>query len=55
MAGKEADEEHPFGHGRTEYVAGLVVAFLILMVGVEFLQTSIDKILNPSETGFSWC
>ena len=54
MAGKEADEEHPFGHGRTEYVAGLVVAFLILMVGVEFLQTSIDKILNPSETGFSW-
>ncbi len=54
MAGKEADEEHPFGHGRTEYVAGLVVAFLILMVGVEFLQTSIDKILHPTETGFSW-
>ena len=54
VSGKEADEEHPFGHGRTEYIAGLIVSFLILMVGVEFLQTSVDKILHPTETGFSW-
>ena len=46
-AGKHADEEHPFGHGRTEYVAGLVVAVLVLVIGVEIVKESIQKLLHP--------
>ena len=41
------DEDHPFGHGRMEYISGLIVAILIMFVGFELLQTSFDKILNP--------
>lgn len=47
MAGQEADEEHPFGHGRMEYLAGLVVSMLILLVGVELARSSFQKILRP--------
>ncbi len=47
-AGKKADEEHPFGHGRIEYVAGFIVSMAIIMVGIELLKSSIDKILHPS-------
>ena len=53
LAGQEADEEHPFGHGRMEYLAGLVVALLILLVGVELVQSSVDKILHPEPVVFS--
>lgn len=53
LAGKKPDPDHPFGHGRLEYVSGLVVAALILMMGVELLKSSFDKILHPApvETG----
>jgi len=44
------DKEHPFGHGRSEYIAGLLVSFLMLIVGVEFLKSSILRILNPVAT-----
>jgi len=54
MAGKPADREHPFGHGRAEYVAGLVAAFLILLLGVELLGESIGRILRPAPVSFSW-
>lgn len=54
MAGKPADREHPFGHGRIEYIAGLFVAVVILLVGVELLETSFNKILQPEEVVFSW-
>lgn len=54
LAGKSADEEHPFGHARYEYISGLVVAFTILLIGVELLKNSIDKILHPSPVYFSW-
>lgn len=53
LAGKRPDPDHPFGHGRMEYVSGLVVAGLILMMGVELLQTSIDKIFHPEAVTFS--
>lgn len=49
MAAKPADDEHPFGHGRIEYVAGLVVAIIIVAVGLNFLKTSFDRILHPAE------
>ena len=53
LAGKKPDPDHPFGHGRMEYVSGLVVAGLILMMGVELLRTSFDKILHPEAVEFS--
>lgn len=54
MAEKPADEEHPFGHGRMEYVAALVVAFLVIQVGFTFLKEAIDKLIHPQELGFQW-
>jgi cation diffusion facilitator family transporter len=53
LAGKPADEEHPFGHGRMEYIAGLIVAFLVLLVGYELIKTSIGRVLNPVTVNFS--
>ena len=53
LSGHEADEEHPFGHGRIEYVAGLIVALLIVLMGVELIRTSFGKILNPGEISFN--
>lgn len=47
IAGRPADAEHPFGHGRAEYLAGLFVAAVILLVGVELFRTSIEKIFAP--------
>ena len=52
MASKPADEEHPFGHGRIEYIAALVVSFLVLQVGFTFFKDSIRKIQNPEELKF---
>ncbi len=47
-----ADEEHPYGHGRYEYIASLIVAFLIMFIGVELLKSSFNKILNPTAIKF---
>lgn len=47
LAGKKPDLEHPFGHGRFEYVSGFVVSIAILLMGVELARSSIDKILHP--------
>lgn len=52
LASKPADEEHPFGHGRIEYISGLLVAFMVMLVGFEFTKSSFDKISNPSEVNF---
>ncbi len=54
LSEKPADDEHPFGHARYEYIAALVVAFLIMMAGVELLKTSVEKILHPNEITYSW-
>ena len=53
LSEKPADDHHPYGHARYEYLSGLVVAALILVIGFELLKTSIDKILNPTPTEFS--
>lgn len=47
LSEKPADKEHPFGHGRLEYMSGLVVAILIILVGVELIKSSFSKIINP--------
>ncbi len=53
LAGKPADKEHPFGHGRFEYIAALVVAFLILQVGFSLFKSSFQKVLHPEEITFN--
>ncbi len=53
LAGRKPDTDHPFGHGRIEYISGLVVAGLILLMGVELAKSSFDKILHPQEVTFS--
>lgn len=52
MASKPADEEHPFGHGRMEYIAALIVSFLVIEVGFSFLKDSIGKISEPVKLQF---
>ena len=53
MAGKPADAEHPFGHGRLEYIAALIVSFLVIEVGFTFFKNAIMKIREPEELKFS--
>ena len=50
VSGRKPDARHPFGYGRVEYVAGLLVSFLIVYVGIEFIKTSVDRILHPQQT-----
>lgn len=52
MADKPADDEHPFGHGRMEYIAAFIVAFFVIQVGFSFFKSSIGKIRNPEELTF---
>lgn len=47
LAGQKPDPEHPFGHGRIEYIAGLIVSLIILLMGFELGKTSVQKILHP--------
>lgn len=49
MADKKADLEHPFGHGRIEYISGFVVSIAIILMGIELLKSSISKIANPEK------
>lgn len=53
LAGRPADQEHPFGHGRFEYISALAVSFLILQVGFSLLQSSFKKVLHPEEISFN--
>lgn len=53
MAEKPADKEHPFGHGRIEYIAALIVSFLVIEVGFTFFKSSLGKIREPEELSFS--
>lgn len=54
LAGQKPDPDHPFGHGRMEYLSGLVVAMLILLMGFELLKSSVEKIRFPEAIEFSW-
>lgn len=49
LSGKIADKEHPFGHGRAEYISSLIVSFLIILVGFELLRDAAEKILHPEK------
>lgn len=53
LSAQPADKEHPFGHGRIEYLASLIIAAIIIVVGVQFLQTSVLKLLHPELVNFS--
>lgn len=52
MAQRPADKNHPYGHARYEYLSGLVVAFLILLIGAELGQSSLEKIIHPSPVSY---
>lgn len=54
MAAKPADKDHPFGHGRIEYLTSLVIAMVIMVVGFELFRNSIGKIMNPGKVEFSY-
>ncbi|MEG0265676.1 MAG: cation diffusion facilitator family transporter [Erysipelotrichaceae bacterium] len=54
LSSMPADEEHPFGHERFEYIASLIVAFLILFVGIDLMRSSLGKILHPDAISFSY-
>ena len=53
ISGKPADKEHPFGHGRIEYISALTLAFVILIMGFELIKTSIEKFSSPEKVIFS--
>jgi len=52
LAGKPADEDHPFGHGRIEYISALIVALLVIQVGISFFKDAVAKIMNPEDISF---
>lgn len=54
LSNQKPDKEHPFGHGRIEYVASLIVAFMILFVSIELFRNSLDKVINPVAVTFDW-
>lgn len=54
MAEKPADDDHPFGHGRIEYISAFIVAFLVIQVGFSLFKTSLGKVFHPEELSFKW-
>lgn len=54
MAEKPADKDHPFGHGRIEYISAFIVAFIVIQVGFSLFKTSVGKIFHPEDMAFSW-
>lgn len=54
LSNRPPDREHPYGHGRFEYIASLVVSFIIFAVGLQLLRSSFNKVINPQEVMFSW-
>lgn len=53
IAGQKPDSDHPFGHGRLEYISGLLVSLIIIYMGIELVRTSFDRILHPQDLSFS--
>lgn len=54
LSGLKPDPEHPYGHGRFEYISGLIVAMVIMLMGIELMTSSVSRILHPESTEFSW-
>lgn len=52
LSNKPADREHPFGHGRIEYLSALIVAFMVMLVGIQFIKSSFERIVNPTPVTF---
>lgn len=52
LSSKPADREHPFGHGRIEYLSALIVAFMVMLVGLQFIKSSFERIVNPTSVTF---
>jgi cation diffusion facilitator family transporter len=53
ISGKPADSDHPYGHGRMEYIAGLIVSFIVVILGYQLIASSVGKIIRPQETEFT--
>ena len=53
LSNKPVDEEHPFGHGRIEYISALIISFFIFLMGFELGKSSVEKIINPAEVKFN--
>lgn len=53
LSSKPADREHPFGHGRIEYISAMIVSFIVLLVGLGFIKSSFDRIMHPGKVEFS--
>ncbi len=54
LSEQKADKDHPFGHGRFEYISGFIVSMLIILVGFELGKTSVEKIIKPETIDFKW-
>lgn len=54
IAAKKPDKDHPYGHGRTEYLTGLAISLMIIVIGVQLMRSSIEKTLHPEAAEFSW-
>ena len=54
LSAKPADKDHPYGHGRVEYISALAVSFVVLLMGIELFKSSVDKIINPVSVQFNW-
>ena len=54
LSGQKPDPEHPYGHGRIEYVSGLIVSMIIILMGFELMISSVKKIISPETVEFSW-
>ena len=53
LSAKPADKDHPYGHGRVEYLSALAVSFVVLLMGIELFKSSVDKIINPVPVKFN--
>ena len=54
LSGKKPDPHHPFGHGRLEYISGLIVSMVILLMGIELAKSAVEKILHPEAVEFTF-
>ena len=54
LSGQKPDPEHPYGHGRLEYISGLIIAMIIILMGFELMLSSVKKIITPEAVEFSW-
>ncbi len=54
LSERSADDEHPYGHARYEYISGFIIAVLVIVIGFELLKSSIEKVISPTAVEFSW-